>query len=87
MAAISERSREQGFRNARRHHGEVDCVHFRDTDEAVHDAPDRAEEADEGCGRPATRHLAAGRLLDALELPGDALLEVTTMHCIWQKVT
>src|SRR6202040_667882 len=57
-------------------------VRLRDADEAVHDAPDRAEQADEGGSRAdrgkdtgAARHFAAGRLLDALELPGDALLE------------
>ena len=55
---------------------------LRNADEAVHDAPNGAKQADEGRGRAdrgedagAARHLAAGRLLDVLKLPGDALLE------------
>ena len=39
----SQRGREQGFGDARRHHGKVGGVRFRDADEAVHDAPDRAD--------------------------------------------
>ena len=77
-----ERGREQRLGDPRRHHGEIGGVRLGDADEAVHDAPDRAEQADEGRGRAdggedagAARNLAARRHLDALELPGDALLQ------------
>ncbi len=54
----------------------------RDADEAVHDAPDRAEEADEGTDRAdrgqharAARQTAAGIGDDALQPPAHALLQ------------
>src|SRR6516164_7379499 len=37
--------------DAWRNHREVGGMRFRDADEAVHDAPDGAEQADEGGGR------------------------------------
>src|SRR5271154_6516114 len=41
---------EQRLGNARRHHREIGGVQLRNPDEAVHDAPHRAEQADEGHG-------------------------------------
>ena len=55
---------------------------FRDADEAVHDAPDRAEQADEGRGRAdggehagAAQHPPRAGRLDALEARRDPLLD------------
>ena len=51
-------------------------------DEAVHDAPNRAEQSDKGCRRAdggqnagSTRNFAASRHFDSFELPGNALLQ------------
>ena len=78
----AERGREQRFGDAGRDHREVGGVRVRDADEAVHDAPHGAEQADEGRGRAdggeqphAAADAAARRRLDALEQPGDALLQ------------
>ena len=44
----ADRGREQRFGDAGRDHGEIGGLRFRDADKAVHDAPDRAEQSDEG---------------------------------------
>src|SRR5271170_3261731 len=78
----TERGREQRLGDARRHHGEIGGVQLRDPDEAVHDAPHRAEQADERRGRAdggedagAAQHPPSDRCLDALEPRRDALLD------------
>ena len=78
----AEGSGEQRFRNARRDHGEVRGVCPGDADEAVHDAPDRAEQADErrdgadgGQNTHAAPNAVHGGCLDPFELPGNALLD------------
>ena len=43
----TDRGGEQRFGDAGRDHGEIGRLRFRDADEAVHDAPDGAEQADE----------------------------------------
>ena len=48
----AKRGREQRFGDARRDNRQICRVGFRDADEAVHDAPHRAEKPDEGRGRP-----------------------------------
>ena len=70
----AERGREQRLGDAGRDDGEVRRLRFRDADEAVHDAPDGAEQADERAGRAdggenagAARHAPARCRLDALE--------------------
>src|SRR5579883_2276769 len=77
-----EGRRQQRLGDARRHHGEVRRMRLRDADEAVHDAPHRAGEADERRGRPDGGEHAGGaadpaaeRRLDALEARSDALLD------------
>src|SRR5437667_7495036 len=42
----ADRGREQRFRNAGRDDGKVGGLRLRDADEGIHDAPDRAEQAD-----------------------------------------
>src|SRR5882762_10358230 len=44
--------RQQRFRNARRDHGEICRLGFGNANEAVHDAPHRAEQADKGAVDP-----------------------------------
>src|ERR1041384_7776358 len=44
----ADRGRQQGFGDAGRDHGEIGGLCLGDADEAVHDAPDRSEQADEG---------------------------------------
>src|SRR5271168_1899473 len=72
---------EQRLGDARRHHREIGGVQLRDADEAVHDAPHRAEQADEGRGGAdggedagAAQHLPPDAR-DALEPRRDALLD------------
>ena len=78
----ASRGREQGLRDARRHDGEIAGVALRDRDETVHDAPDRAEEADERRRRAdgrqqagAAHHGAPGARLATRERGRDALLD------------
>jgi hypothetical protein len=73
---------EQRLGDARCDDGEVRRMRLRDADEAVHDSPHRAEEADEVRGRAnggenagAARDPAARPDLDPLEARGDALLD------------
>jgi biopolymer transport protein ExbB len=58
--------------DARRHHREIGGMQLRDPDEAVNDAPHRAEQADEGRGRTdggedagAAQHLPADERIEA----------------------
>ncbi len=73
---------EQRFGDARRDDGEVRRLRFRDADEAVHDAPYGAEQADErrrradGGQHARTRvHVAAGRRREPVEPRSNALLD------------
>src|SRR5580698_9703772 len=73
---------EQRLGDARRDHREIGGVQLRNPDEAVHDAPYRAEQADEGRGGAdggedagAAQHLPPDPGLDALEPRRDALLD------------
>ena len=77
----AERGCQQRLGDAGRHHREIGGVRFRDADEAVHDAPHRAEQSDEGRGGAdgreqagAADHLPAGGRFDALQPRGDAFL-------------
>ena len=63
----AERGREQRLGDARRDHRERGVLGQRDRLEAVHDAPDRAEQADERRGR-ADRRERAQMALEPLEL-------------------
>ena len=83
----AERGREQRLGDAGRDHREIGGLRFRNADEAVHDAPDGAEQADERRGRAdgrehagAARHVRGRRRLDALEPRGDALLDAVALH-------
>src|SRR5262249_44472834 len=70
----AERGREQRLGDAWRDHREIRRMRLRDADEAVHDAPDGAEQTDEGCGcangrehAHAAADVATRSDLDALE--------------------
>src|SRR5215469_5967426 len=87
----AERSGEQGFGNAGRHHGEIGGMGFGNTDEGVHDAPDRAEQADKRCGgadggedADTARHLPGHRRLHPLQPQGDAFLEAVVDDAVGQ---
>src|SRR5262249_20259081 len=78
----SQRGREQGLGDARRHHREIGGMRFRDADEAVHDAPDRPEQADERRSRADCReHAGAAQdaprvtRFEAVEARADAFLD------------
>ena len=73
---------QQRLGDAGRDHGEVGGLRLGDADEAVHDAPHRAEQADErrrgadgGEHAGALVHVAAGRDLEPRQARGDALLD------------
>ena len=79
---------EQRLGDAGRDHGEVGGLRLGDADEAVHDAPDRAEQADErrrgadgGEHAGALVHVAAGRRPRAGQARGDALLDRRSCRC------
>ena len=79
---MAESRRQQRLRDTRRDNGKVGGVGPRDADETVHDAPHRAEQAHERRNRAdggQDAHAASDALrgggLDALELPGDTLLD------------
>jgi len=58
----AERGRKQSLGNTGRHDGEVRRMRLRDADEAVHDAPNRAEQADKGrCGADRGQDARAAR--------------------------
>jgi hypothetical protein len=58
----TERRRQQCLSDAGRHHREVGGVRVGNADEAVHDAPDRAEQTDKGRGRAdGGKHASAAR--------------------------
>ena len=78
----ADRGGEQRLGDAGRDHREIGGVGFRDADERVHDAPHRAEQADERRGgadrrqhADAARNLPRHRRFDALQPQRDALLE------------
>ena len=80
-ATRPKRGRQQRLGDAGRHHRQIGGVRLRDADEAVHDAPHRAEQADERRGGAdggedagAADHLAAGGGLEPLQPRGDAFL-------------
>src|SRR6516165_12282244 len=77
-----ESSRQQRLGDARRNHREVGGMRFRDADEAVHDAPYSAKQADEGRGRTdGGKHAGAAQdpspeaCFDALEARSDPFLD------------
>src|SRR5215831_14131135 len=77
-----ESGRQQRLGDARRDHREVGGMRLRDADEAVHDAPDGAEQADEGGGRTdGGKHAGAAQdpspiaCFDALEARRDPFLD------------
>src|SRR6516162_11134856 len=77
-----ECGRQQRFSDARRDDREVGGMRLRDADEAVHDAPDGTEQADEGGGRTnGGKHAGAAQdpppvaCFDALETRRDPLLD------------
>src|SRR5262245_37677308 len=77
-----ESGRQQRLGDARRNHREISGMRFRDADEAVHDSPDGAEQADEGGGRTdGGKHASAAQdpspevCFDALEAGSDPFLD------------
>ena len=77
-----ERGGQQRFGNAGRDHCEIGGLLFGNTDEAVHDAPNGAEQADKGRGRPdraengdALRHLARDLRLVPVEPRDEPFLQ------------
>ena len=89
----AERGREQRFGDAGRDDREVCRLRLRDADEAVHDAPYGAEQADEGPdgtdGREnagAAVHPPAGCRLDAFEPRGDTFLHAVLFDCIGREL-
>ena len=87
-----ERGRQQRLGDAGRHHRQIGGVRLRDADEAVHDAPHRAEQSDErrggadgGENAGAADHLPAGGGLDALQPRGDALLHAGGRHGVGRQ--
>src|SRR5262249_40305478 len=77
-----ESGRQQRLGDARRDHREVRGMRLGDADEAVHDAPDGAEQADEGGGRTdGGKHAGAAQdpspvaCFDARETRRDPLLD------------
>ena len=78
----AERGRQQRLGNAGRDHGEIGRVRLGDADEGIHDAPHRAEQADERRGGAdgrehagAARDLLRHRRLHPLQPQGDALFQ------------
>src|SRR5262249_53381208 len=79
--------RQQRLRNARRHHRKVRGLRLRNADEAVHDSPHRAEQADERRGRAdgrqharAAHHQPSAVGFDPFKAGSDPLLDPVTFH-------
>ena len=76
----ANRGCKQGFRDARRNNCEAGISRLRDCREGIHDAPNSAEQPDEGCGGP-ERCEERQTLFNAFKLPPHR-----AAHCLLQTV-